>query len=438
MLKFNRPIFLRMLSVLILPLLACALVPVGFRVPTSPPSTPAISTTQLPKQTSAALTRVAKKTLTFSTPTPTPPTLPSNTPALAPSSLETPTASPTVSLNMLLLNVNKENIPAPSLADNLLGESAERELLVYLPSSYYQSQKHYPVVYYLLDFGAIEAPAGIRPKDIQKDIRAGYAKEMILVIVSGVNTLGGSFYVNSPVTGGWEDFITRDLVAYVDAHYRTIPNAASRGIGGDSMGGFGALNLAMLHPDVFSAVYSIRPYLFDQDGLAESPMFTAPRAVSAFVDLMAHELLLPVDEAISDMQHTSGDVQFALAYGAAFVPDPQAGPPYLDYPYYRQNGRLFRDDATWGRWGAGFGNIPDKIQAYKENLLKLKSIAVDYGTDDPYRWVPRGCEYFSAQLTAAGIPNRLVAFSGDPQASLEQRIREYMLPFFSETLAFDD
>jgi pimeloyl-ACP methyl ester carboxylesterase len=326
-----------------------------------------------------------------------------------------------------------------ALANNLLGEALERDLVVYLPVSYSsEAQTRYPVVYYLLDFGVQNVPTSFRPEGIQKDIAAGYAKEMMIVIVSGVNALGGSFYVNSPVTGNWDDFVAQDVVGYVDAHYRTIPKPASRGIGGNGMGGFGALSLAMRHPDVFGAVYSVSPYLFDDNGLAESPIFSPPGMAAGFVDLQIRAALLPLDEAISEMQHNAGEEQFALAYGAAFVPNPQVGPPYVDYPYRMQNGQLSRDEAVWQRWEAGFGAIPDKIQAYKANLLKLNGIAIDYGANDPYRWLPRGCKYFSAHLTAIGIPNRLVSFPGDPQTGLEQRIRAYMLPFFSEKLVFEN
>jgi hypothetical protein len=276
---------------------------------------------------------------------------------------------------------------------------------------------------------------------------------MIIVFISGINSLGGSFYANSPVTGNWEDFIAQDVVGYMDAHYRTLPKPASRGISGNAAGGSGALSLSMRRPDVFGAVYSSSPYLFDQTGLAESPMFSIQRMIDAFVDLKARELLLPVDEGVSDMQHNAGEAQFALAYGAAFAPTPLvsppvgvqnggneggAKPPYVDYPYYRQNGVLFRDETIWKRWEAGFGAIPDKIQAYKENLLKLNSIAIDYSTNDQYLWVPNGCKYFAAELTAAGIPNHLLSFPEDPRVNLEQRIRQFMLPFFSEKLVFDD
>ena len=96
--------------------------------------------------------------------------------------------------------------------------------------------------------------------------------------------MGGSFYVNSPVTGNWEDFITQDVVGYVDSHFRTLAQAESRGITGHSMGGFGALNIAMHRPDVFSAVYSMSPGLFDENGLQESQMFDNDSLIERFVD----------------------------------------------------------------------------------------------------------------------------------------------------------
>ncbi|MGC1379167.1 MAG: alpha/beta hydrolase-fold protein [Anaerolineales bacterium] len=425
---------LSVLSILMLPLLACAMIQAV--LPTPPPAKTATSTPTIParaiRQTSVALTRVARRALLSPTRTLAP-----VTPILARLPSGTPTPSLTVS--PVAPQVYSVSISAPALANNLLGEALERDLVVYLPASYSsESQKRYPVVYYLLDFGVQSVPVALRPEGIQKDIEAGYVKEMMIVIVSGVNTLGGSFYVNSPVTGNWDGFVAQDVVGYVDAHYRTIARPASRGIGGNGMGGFGALSLAMRHPDVFGAVYSLSPYLFDDNGLADSPVFSPPGMADGFVDLQARESLLPPDEAVSDMQNNAGEEQFALAYGAAFVPDPQAGPPYVDYPYRRQNGQLSRDEAIWKRWQAGFGDIPDKVQAHKENLLKLNGITIDYGANDPYRWLPRGCQYFSAQLTAIGVPNQLVSFLGDPQASLEQRIRAFMLPFFSEKLVFEN
>ncbi len=67
----------------------------------------------------------------------------------------------------------------------------------------------------------------------------------------------GSMYSSSPTTGDWETFIAQDLVAWVDGHYRTIPDRMSRGLAGHSMGGYGTMRIGMKHPEVFSSLYAM-------------------------------------------------------------------------------------------------------------------------------------------------------------------------------------
>jgi enterochelin esterase-like enzyme len=52
----------------------------------------------------------------------------------------------------------------------------------------------------------------------------------------------------------WGDYVTEDVVSTIDQRYRTLANPRSRAVGGLSMGGLGALNLAFQHPDVFGVV----------------------------------------------------------------------------------------------------------------------------------------------------------------------------------------
>lgn len=76
-------------------------------------------------------------------------------------------------------------------------------------------------------------------------LREGATREMIIVMPNAHNAFGGSFFANSPVTGHREDFIVRDLVRWVDRRYRTVRSRSGRGITGHSMGGFGALRIAL-------------------------------------------------------------------------------------------------------------------------------------------------------------------------------------------------
>ena len=350
-------------------------------------------------------------------------------PAATPISTKTPYPSATATKPAGSLNVVK--IESVALAKNLIGEKAERAILVYLPPDYDTSPKRYPVVYFLPGFGdrSMDTPA----EEINKLVLAGTIQEMIIVVAPGDNRLGGSFYVNSPVTGYWEDFVVQEVVGYVDSHYRTIARVESRGLGGHSMGGFGALNIAMLHPDVFGAVYSLSPGLFDEKGLANSQMFNLEYSIHKFLDGQTAVLAQP--EALQPEAALSMQDYFSTAYGLAFAPDPQKPPFYFDYPYSESNGQLVRDDAVWKRWESGYGNIHDKVTQYKDNLLRLRGIVIDYGTHDQYAWIPQGCVYFDQQLTAAGIPHEMAVHDGDHQSQLGKRVLEHMLPFFSKLLA---
>jgi S-formylglutathione hydrolase len=332
-------------------------------------------------------------------------------------------------------SMNTIKVSAPSLENNLVGEAVERTIQVYLPPSYGVQGKRFPVVYYLPGYGDISMIGFNLPDSMDRLITDGKLNEMIVVVVNGTNRLGGSFYVNSPVTGNWEDFITRDVVDYIDGHFRTLAKAESRGITGHSMGGFGALNIAMHRPDVFGAVYSMSPGLFDENGLAESQIFDNENLINSFVKYESGLSAFPLEEAKTRM--FTSPQQFALSYGFAFAPNPDRHPPYFDYPFTEVNGKLVRDDEVWKKWESGFGGIADEVLQYEDNFLKLKGIVVDYGEYDEYNWIPKGCIYFGEQLTAAGIPVKVEAYGGSHQSVLGERIRDYMLPFFSMILKFD-
>jgi len=331
--------------------------------------------------------------------------------------------------------VNTIKIPAPSLENNLVSEPTEREIRIYLPPSYGNPAKLYPVVYYLPGYGDRDMIGFRLPDSMDTLIQNGKVNEMIVVVANGVSQMGGSFYVNSPVTGNWEDFIVRDVVGYVDSHYRTLAQAESRGITGHSMGGFGALNIAMRHPEVFGAAYSMSPGLFDEDGLSESQIFESETLIRNFLKYEERLAAVPAEEAQQGM--LPAPQEFALSYGLAFAPNSDRHPPYYDYPFTEVDGQLVRDDAVWEKWESGFGGIAEETYQYKENLLKLSGIVVDYGKYDEYSWIPKGCIYFGEQLSAAGISVTVEEYNGSHQSELGVRIRDHMFPFFSTILKFE-
>ncbi|HEY5809068.1 MAG TPA: alpha/beta hydrolase-fold protein, partial [Povalibacter sp.] len=143
-----------------------------------------------------------------------------------------------------------------SLEGNLEGDSPDRQVSIYLPPGYAKNpQRRYPVVYLLHGFTDTDTNWFGRTNQhfvhVPKAADAAYAagvSEFILVMPNAFTKYQGSMYSNSAAVGDWETFVARELVAWVDAHYRTLANPASRGLAGHSMGGYGTLRIAMKQP----------------------------------------------------------------------------------------------------------------------------------------------------------------------------------------------
>jgi S-formylglutathione hydrolase len=328
-----------------------------------------------------------------------------------------------------------EKIPAPSLEGNLLGDEAEQSVQVYLPPSYATSEKRYPVVYFLPGFGS--DPNGnnsyFSPEALAAAMSSGEIMEMILVVPNGANALHGSFYVNSPVTGNWEDFIIEDVLGYIDENYRTIASRDGRGIAGFSMGGFAAIDLAMRHPDLFAAAYGLSPALFAPDGLKNPLLFDSEEKERAMLAIVEELSKLPQDKALKQMIRSEGHVGFTLAYGTAFAGSPELKPPYFSLPFEERNGKLKRIPKEWERWQNGFGGWEAKIAEHHDDLASLKGLVIDYGSSD-LDWIITGSQYVAKALEAAGIPHRLLSYEGTHGSQVEQRVIKVMLPFFSGIL----
>jgi enterochelin esterase-like enzyme len=99
------------------------------------------------------------------------------------------------------------------------------------------------------------------PQTIEGAFAQG-ANEMIVVLPDSKTVHNGSMYSSSVTTGDFEQFVSHDVVACIDAHYRTIADRRSRGLVGHSMGGYGATRIGMKHADVFYSLYIIEPLLF--------------------------------------------------------------------------------------------------------------------------------------------------------------------------------
>jgi enterochelin esterase-like enzyme len=318
--------------------------------------------------------------------------------------------------------VNDE-IHAAALEGNLVGDSPKRSVLVYLPPDYERQKKmRYPVIYLLHGFSRKGNLTWIESKYINVEIINRLIAEkkispMIIVMPDGKNRYGGSMYTNSITTGNWEAYIVRDLVAYIDKKYRTLPNAESRGIAGHSMGGYGAIKLAMKNPDVFAAFYGTSSCCLN--------IFPGKNPTSKQMEEAA--ALKSFEEA----EKAPFGVQVTFAYAASFSPNPEKPPFFSDYPMSIGSGDAdAAAEYAQARWLA---NIPTyMVDQYLTNLRQLHAIAFDAGTKEPA--IQTSSRRFSEILKRNKIKHTFEVFEGGHVDKVAERIETRILRFFSQEL----
>lgn len=317
--------------------------------------------------------------------------------------------------------IHTVEVPAPSLRGNLLGDPAIRTTSIYLPPSYSRApNRRYPVLYLLHGFGADNTAfiAG-RYQDLNirvsmdELIRSGKVTEMIVVTPNARNRYDGAFYANSPVTGNWEDFIIHDLVGYVDSRYRTKANRASRGVAGHSMGGYGALRLAMRHPETFSAVYAMSPYGLGID--------SAPPAATAKAWIKALSLT-----DISQLPAAGFNADLLIAESSVYAPDTARPPLFVDFPFRLDGGTLIPDTAVLRRW-----NVPLREVARYAANLRRERIGFDAGRSDGFPRIPTDVAALDSALTRLGVPHFAELYEGTHGSRIHSRLEQIVLPFFS-------
>jgi S-formylglutathione hydrolase FrmB len=312
--------------------------------------------------------------------------------------------------------VERIKVHGPSLEGNLEGDAVDRDVLVFLPPSYArQKSRRYPVVYALHGYsiGAEQWAGEIHvPQTIEGAFARG-AQEMIVVLPDSKTLHNGSMYSSSVTTGDFEQFIARDLVTYIDAHYRTLPDRLSRGLVGHSMGGYGATRIGMKHADVFGSLYIM------------SPCCLSPRPAGPANPELAKAL-----EAVKTPSDSASLPFFAraqLATAAAWSPNPKNPPLYLDLPV--KDGVPQAD--VLARWAA---NAPLAfIDQYVGSLRRYRAIAIDVGDQDGLR---NDLGKLHEALDKYGIANGFEVYQGTHTSRVADRFQNYVMPFFSRHLCF--
>jgi enterochelin esterase-like enzyme len=152
---------------------------------------------------------------------------------------------------------------------------AQRPYEIYLPPSYEQApDRVYPVLYLLHGDGGRAsdwAAFGLQAK-MDQAIAAG-APEMIVVMPDGSGRSGDTDWANRWDGTELVEGQVIDLVSFIDQNYRTMPDRSTRFVGGASSGGFGALNLALHHQELFSTAMSFSGFIAANDPEADPGVF---------------------------------------------------------------------------------------------------------------------------------------------------------------------
>ena len=306
------------------------------------------------------------------------------------------------------------------LKDNILHDPYRRPLWVYLPPGYEDDrERRYPSIYMIqgmtgqLDMWRNRSPFRKNFPELVDDLFA--TEDIALCIVVWVDcwtSYGGSQFLDSPATGRYHTYLCDEVVPWVDAHYRTLPQREHRGIAGKSSGGYGAMITPMLRPDLWGGLAThAGDALFEMCYLPEFP--ASVRALrdmydGSFEKFFANFRSRPALSRRSD--HTLlNDYCMAACYSADLD-----GTVHL--PYDTATGQLIPE--TWERWLAW--DPVRMVPAYAEAMQSMKAIYIDAGWRDEF-YLDLGAEAFRRALAEVHVTDVFFELFDASHMSIEYR-----------------
>lgn len=306
------------------------------------------------------------------------------------------------------------------LKDNLLHDPYKRPLWIYLPPGYEdEPERRYPSIYMIqgltgqLDMWRNRAPFRKNFPELVDDVFATTeTPPCILVWVDCWTSYGGSQFLDSPATGRYHTYLCDEVVPWVDAHYRTLPQREHRGIAGKSSGGYGAMITPMLQPDLWGGLAThAGDALFEMCYLPEFP--ASVRALrdnydGSFEKFWNDFRSRPAFSKRSD--HTLlNDYCMAACYSADLDGT-------VNLPYDTQTGQLIPE--TWERWLAW--DPVRMVPAHTEALQSMKAIYIDAGRRDEF-YLDLGATAFHRALSQIGVTDVFFELFDATHMSIEYR-----------------
>jgi S-formylglutathione hydrolase FrmB len=348
------------------------------------------------------------------------------------------------------------------LADNPLGDPHVRKLAVWLPPQYDEGAgrgrgRRFPALYDFVGFtGSGIAHVGWKPfgeNVAERAARLVHERRMgpaIIVFPDCFTSLGGNQYVNSSAIGDYADYLTREIVPFVDGEFRTLASREHRGCFGKSSGGYGAIVHGMKYARHWGAIadhsgdaYFDFVYRHDwPNTLNELAKYRLPKRRAGVYDALAQatarkglaegrddgrvKRFLEATWATEKLSHAEGHAIMNICMAATYDPDP-AAPNGFRLPFNLETGELLA--ARWKRWLA---HDPVRmVRRHAAALRTLKGIYIDCGWRDQYH-IHYGTRILSLELAKAGIAHTYEEFD-DNHSDVDYRMNA-SLPFLYRAL----
>ena len=299
------------------------------------------------------------------------------------------------------------------LAGNPLGDPSRRPLYVYRsPGVASDRVRQVPSVYLIQGFtGQLDmwrARVAFEPTVIERVdamFATGDCPEAVVVFVDAWTSRGGSQFLNSTSTGRYLDYLCDEVVPFVDEHYPTRADRDHRGLAGKSSGGYGAMVVPMLRPDVFGALAShAGDALFECCYLRS--FATVARVLRESFD-SSYERFFEQLAGAQQFDWSRFGTPFELyGYACAYSPDPDR-PGEALLPFEIATGRLIND--VWAQW---LDFDPVRMAPRRADALRsMRRVYLDAGRSDEY-FLDLGAQAFAQELEKLGVAHSLELFEG--------------------------
>ena len=298
------------------------------------------------------------------------------------------------------------------LRGNPLGDPHVRRFPVYVPPQYdTEPDRRFPVVWSLAGYGGwgeqkvteLKAWEEPLPDQLDRLMRSGELEPAIIAFPDCFTRFGGSQYRNSAGTGRYSDYLADELVSAVDARFRTVAERDSRAVMGKSSGGYGALMMAMLRPDIFGLCCATA---------ADSyfPLSCVPdfgKALQVFHRHGGPEGFLEAFFAKRTHGGTDFTAMMVLAYAQCYSPNAQVPVFGADLPFDQETGEMITP--TWRRWLAC--DPVTMVEGHVEALRSMRLLFLDAGTSDEW-FLNLGHRVLASRLRHHEIPFEFEEFDG--------------------------